>query len=289
MQTNTFELEIALRVQIPSIVDSIQKKVHLILENSNNMKIIKAYGLIGYPLTHSFSKKYFLNKFKRFNITDSSYELYEIKNLEHFDQKVMNIANLKGLNVTIPHKETIIPFLTKMSPVAQRIGAVNTLKINNKAEIMGYNSDYHGFKSTLLKFIPHTNIQALILGTGGASKAVGAVLEDLNMTFQFVSRSAKKPNYLTYQQITPSIIQKHQLIINTTPLGMFPHITSFPVLPYTHIGSEHYLYDLIYNPENTLFMQKGLQNGASVINGLPMLKAQAEKSWQIWNAPSHAV
>lgn len=245
---------------------------------------MKQYGLIGYPLSHSFSKKYFTQKFENEQITDSNYELYEIENIQDFPKVITQIPNLKGLNVTIPHKQNVMPFMTRLDPATERIGAVNTIKVMDNGDLIGYNSDYYGFKTSLLDLISDTNLSALILGTGGASKAVKVALEDLNIDFQYVSRKKNVDlKSITYEEVTPKMMEKYQLIINTTPLGMSPKTETFPVLPYQGMNETHYLYDLVYNPEMTVFMQKGLAQGAKVINGLKMLQLQAEKSWRIWN------
>ncbi len=245
---------------------------------------MKQYGLIGYPLSHSFSKKYFSQKFENEQITDAHYELYPLENIQDFPQFIATIPNLKGLNVTIPYKQKVMPFMTRLDSATQKIGAVNTIKIMENGDLIGYNSDYYGFKMTLLELIADAPVSALILGTGGASRAVCVALEDLNIDFRLVSRTKNtKLNQLTYEEITPEIIENHQLIINTTPLGMSPHLDTFPDLRYELMGTAHYLYDLVYNPEMTIFMQKGIRQGAKVVNGLKMLELQAEKSWQIWN------
>ncbi len=246
--------------------------------------MIKQYGLIGYPLGHSFSKKYFSEKFEKEKITDSSYELFEIDSIDKV-MDVFEIKNLKGFNITIPYKKDIIPFLNELDESARKVGAVNVVRITEDGIKQGYNSDYFGFRSSLEKWVPELFKQkALVLGTGGAAKAVFATLRDLNIPFLTVSRSSKKGD-LSYEQIRndKNILDDHTLIINTTPLGMSPHIDECPDLPYSKITDRHYLYDLVYNPEETLFMKKGKEAGAQSKNGLEMLILQAEKSWEIWN------
>lgn len=236
----------------------------------------KHYGLIGYPLTHSFSPSYFANKFKEDDIKGISYDLFPLENL---DDLPFLMESLDGLNVTIPYKEEVIPFLDSLSEEAQAIGAVNCIKIEGGKSI-GYNTDYFGFKKSLLGFLGEQKIsKALVLGTGGASKAVCKVLIDLNITYQLVSRS--KP-YLTYDEIDEETLHSHHLIVNTTPLGMASFEQIAPKIDYNHITSKHFFYDLIYNPEKTLFLKCGLDQGASIKNGLEMLHFQAEKSWEIW-------
>lgn len=242
------------------------------------------YGLIGYPLSHSFSKKYFSEKFEKEGITDSKYELFEIETIDLLEKVIQtNKDQLKGFNITIPHKEAVIPFLDEIDDAAKRIGAINVVKVLPNRKLKGYNSDYYGFLESLKKMVGDlTNKKALILGTGGASKAVRAALEDSHVEFQYVSRKASKKN-LSYDELTPDIISDYQLIINTTPLGMFPNVDKAPDLPYEAISAKHFLFDLVYNPLETKFMKLGKMRGASVKNGLEMLELQAEKAWEIWN------
>ncbi len=246
---------------------------------------MKTYGLIGFPLSHSFSKKYFTGKFLRENITDARYELFEIENAEQLPDIISSTPGLKGLNVTIPHKENVIEYMSELDEPVKSIRAVNVIKILPDGKLKGYNSDYHGFRQSLLSFLPasYHGIKALILGTGGASKAVKAVLMDLNIPFQFVSRKASH-DAIAYDAISTDLIKDFRLIINTSPLGMYPNVEDCPELPYEALGSSHFLFDLVYNPEETLFMKKGLANGAHVKNGLEMLIGQAEKAWEIWNS-----
>jgi shikimate dehydrogenase len=247
---------------------------------------MKKFGLIGKTLSHSFSKNYFGDKFEKENITDAQYDLYELADCkELFNLISENKQDLRGLNVTIPYKQDVLPYLKEIDPAAKKIGAVNVLKINTNGEIKGYNSDYYGFLTSLEEFAGEalTTCKALILGTGGASKAVKQALIDLNIPFQYVSRQ-KGENILSYDELTPEIIKEHQLIINSTPLGMYPKVDTCPTIPYEAISSNHFLYDLVYNPEETLFMKKGREQGAKAIHGLQMLILQAEKSWEIWNS-----
>lgn len=246
---------------------------------------MKEFGLIGKKLGHSFSKNYFSEKFDKENITDSNYELYELSSADELPNLIERFkGKLKGLNVTIPYKEDVLPFLSDIDPAAKAIGAVNVLKISSQGKVKGYNSDYYGFKTSLEKFLDSelNNLKALILGTGGASKAVKQALIDLGIDYKYVSRSGGD-NQLSYEDLNSDVIRDHKLIINSTPLGMYPNIDSCPDLPYQDIREGHYLYDLVYNPEETLFMKKGRENGAKAIHGLEMLVLQAEKSWEIWN------
>lgn len=244
---------------------------------------MKKFGLIGYPLSHSFSKKYFTEKFNKENIKDCEYELYELAEIEKLAYLLDDLGeDLVGLNVTIPYKEDVIVFMDDLDPAADEIGAVNVVKQLSDGTLKGYNSDYLGFKITLQKFIAGTNdLQALVLGTGGASKAVVRALKDLSIPYKIVSRTAKG-SVISYDDI-PSIIGDYKLIINTTPVGMHPKVDLCPHLPYSEIGKGYFLYDLVYNPEETLFMKKGRENGALAIHGMDMLIAQAEEAWRIWN------
>ena len=247
---------------------------------------MQEFGLIGKKLGHSFSKNYFSEKFETEDITNSKYELYELVSVEELPSLIKKSnGNLKGLNVTIPYKEDVIALLDEIDPAAKKIGAINVLKINTKGKIKGYNSDYFGFKTSLENFVGNdlSDIKALILGTGGASKAVKQTLIDLNIPYKYVSRNRGKSK-ISYKDVSEEIIKEHKLIINCTPLGMHPDINTCPDLPYEVLDQKHFLYDLVYNPEETLFMKKGRQKGAKAIHGLQMLILQAEKSWEIWNS-----
>ena len=243
------------------------------------------FGLIGYPLTHSFSKRYFTEKFEREAIADSRYELFEIKEAKEVLEVINKNPNLKGLNVTIPHKETVMSFLDSIDEKAKAIGAVNVIKIENNKRI-GYNSDYYGFLESLKRFIGDRKIEkALVLGTGGSSKAVCAALKELKIIHQYVSRSKDGPhNSILYADLNEAILHDHLLIINATPRGMYPKVDDAPEIPYAFLGSEHFLVDLVYNPEETTFMKRGAEMGAQTKNGLEMLHLQAEKAWEIWNS-----
>jgi shikimate dehydrogenase len=240
------------------------------------------FGLIGFPLTHSFSKKYFTEKFEKEGIKDSSYELFEIRDIKDLPSIIKNNPGLKGLNVTIPHKEAVLEFMDELDEPVKKIRAVNVIKVNN-GKLKGYNSDFHGFKGSLQQFLPKdAKVKALVLGTGGAAKAVKAVLDDLKIHYWNVSRTAGE-DILGYEQLDKEIIGSFKLIINTSPVGMYPKVEECPPIPYEYLTKEHYLFDLVYNPEETLFMKKGKQAGARTKNGLEMLYLQAEKAWQIWN------
>jgi shikimate dehydrogenase len=243
---------------------------------------MKQYGLIGYPLSHSFSKGYFSEKFSKEKITDSNYEIYPIETIQYFEALCQSHPNFIGLNVTIPYKEQVIPFLDALDEEAKSIGAVNTIKFENGKKI-GYNSDCYGFERSIKPFLQTHHKEALILGTGGASKAVEYVLKKLGIQFQYVSR-AKSERAISYNDLNEEIIQKSTIIINTSPVGMYPNVTAAPPIPYEFIGEKHLLYDLVYNPEETLFLKNGKTKGAQVKNGLEMLYLQAERSWEIWNS-----
>jgi shikimate dehydrogenase len=242
---------------------------------------MQRYGLIGEKLGHSFSKRYFTEKFARESIADAVYELYELASINELPQLLEATPELVGLNVTVPYKEAVIPYLDELDEAAASIGAVNTIKIT-AGKTKGYNTDYVGFKNSLERFYPATqNSRALVLGSGGASKAVCAALQNLGINYTILSRHPK-PGQLTYKELTPALLQQFQLIVNTTPLGMAPDVTSCPDIPYSALSAHHYLYDLVYNPEQTLFLQKGDAAGAKIMNGLEMLYGQAEAAWEIW-------
>ncbi len=246
---------------------------------------MEKYGLIGYPLKHSFSKSFFNEKFTSENI-DATYINFEIPTIRELTEVIESNPDLKGLNVTIPYKEQVIPYLTSLDPSASSVGAVNVIKIRRhkgKVSLIGYNSDLIGFTESIEPLIKPTMKSALILGTGGASKAVYHGLAGMGIESTFVSRNCTgKEKCLTYQMLTPEIIQEHKIIVNATPIGMFPEEDRCPNLPYEELGKDHLLYDLLYNPDQTLFMKKGAAQGATVKNGLEMLLLQAFASWDFW-------
>ena len=244
---------------------------------------MKRYGLVGYPLGHSFSQKYFLKKFQALNISLShKYEVFEIKSLNDFTEIWDHYPDLEGVNVTIPYKTEVIPFLDEIDVSAAGVKAVNVIKKKGN-KLIGYNSDVFGFKQSLENWLMGAELKALIFGSGGSSLAVQAGLKALNIPFKIVSREIIKGDF-TYLQLNqaPSIIDRYHLLINTTPKGMFPNIEEGPPIPYRRIGQNHYCFDLIYNPKETFFMRHGRQNNARTKNGLEMLELQAEKSWEIW-------
>lgn len=242
------------------------------------------YGLIGYPLGHSFSKSYFNEKFENEGI-NAEYINFEIPTLDSLPEILASNPELKGLNVTIPYKEKVISYLDSISPEARAIGAVNVIRVYHKGNdtyLKGFNSDVIGFTKSIEPLLERFHKKALILGTGGASKAVNFGLKSLGLETVFVSRF-ERPGTIQYSQITPDIIQEYNVIVNCTPCGMYPHIEECPQLPYEAMTSKNILYDLLYNPDETLFMKKGAQHGATVKNGLEMLLLQAFASWEFWH------
>ncbi len=259
------------------------------------MKHTQLYGLIGYPLTHSFSKKYFQEKFQKEQIANCDYQLFPLEKIEELDVILKKYPELLGLNITIPYKESVIPFLTELDETAREVGAVNCIKLvtneqpGTEKKLIGYNTDVTGFRQSIKPFLETQHQRALILGTGGASKAVHHVLKTIGIDCYFVTRTKIIDNQLisknefSYEELNEYIISSFKLIINTTPVGMYPNITEAPAIPYEYITSSHLLYDLVYNPEETEFLKKGKKMGASTVNGLSMLHLQAEEAWKIWN------
>jgi len=242
---------------------------------------MRQFGLIGFPLSHSFSKKYFTEKFSDARIS-ASYENFPLENISDLLPLIEKNPSLEGINVTIPHKQSVIAFLNKMSDVVRDIGACNCIRLRDK-KLEGFNTDVIGFETALSAHLSPIHRRALVLGTGGAAKAVCYVLSKRAIPYVQVSRN-RKPGLLAYEDVTASMLQEHLLIINTTPLGMYPELNNCPDLPYEAIGESHYLFDLVYNPSLTLFLQKGKANGAIIENGHSMLEVQAEESWKIWNS-----
>ncbi|GAB3174598.1 shikimate dehydrogenase family protein [Telluribacter humicola] len=249
---------------------------------------MKRYGLIGYPLTHSFSKSYFSAKFEKEGISDCQYDLFEMESVGALPGLLINTPHICGLNVTIPHKQAVVPLLNDLDEAsAGRIGAVNTIKVYPDGSTKGFNTDYYGFKESLAEWVDHrgescADIKALVLGNGGAAKAVMVALDDLKADYRLVSRQATD-GALTYDDLTEEVMRDYRLIINTTPLGMYPKVDVAPPIPYDLLNRSHMLYDLVYNPVETLFLKKGMEKGAATHNGMKMLHLQAEKAWEIWN------
>lgn len=242
---------------------------------------MRLFGLIGFPLSHSFSKKYFTNKFEREGLVDCLYENFPLASIEEL-QKILSLPGLEGFNITIPYKEKVLSFLDYSSDVVKKIKACNCIKIRD-GKLFGYNTDIAGFEKALKKnWNPFIHTNALILGTGGSAKAVKYVFENLGIKYKKVSRKPSADSY-SYEQLTKSILNKYKLIVNTTPLGMFPNVVEAPPIPYEYLSEEHFLFDLIYNPAKTLFLKKGEERGAATQNGYEMLVIQAEENWSVWN------
>lgn len=247
--------------------------------------MLRTFGLIGYPLSHSFSKKFFSTKFENEHISGCSYELYPIESVDRIRRLTIQHSSLCGLNVTIPHKVTVIPFLDELDDAAAQIGAVNCIAIERRGDeifLKGYNTDAFGFAESLKPMLTIRHKKALIFGDGGAAKAVKYVMKQLSIPYLVVNRR-KAQNALTYEDVSAGLLKDYLILVNTTPLGMSPHTESYPPIPYEHLTSGHLAYDLVYNPEETVFLREARLRGASVKNGLEMLHLQAERSWEIWN------
>lgn len=243
------------------------------------------YGLIGYPLTHSFSQRYFTEKFRQLGLVDHAYEHFPLVKVDNFPDLLATHPDLKGINVTIPYKQQVMPFLDELDPAAEAIGAVNTID-RREGRLKGYNTDVIGFGHSLDHFLATTGGEptaALILGTGGAAKGVAWVLRQRGIAYQSVSREPGEGR-LGYEELTGREVEEADLIINTTPLGMAPYVNSYPNIPYQCLTARHRLYDLIYNPGETVFLQRGRERGAATMNGLDMLHGQAEAAWAIWQS-----
>ena len=243
------------------------------------------FALVGRNIAYSFSRQFFNAKFKKENLENHEYINFDISDITELANKLKEYKKtLKGMNVTIPYKLDVFNYLDKFDKKALKVGAVNTIKITKKGKLKGFNTDVYGFKKSLKPLLKKHHNKALILGTGGASKAVAFVLEELNIKYKFVSRNPKSKKEIAYSDLTEEYITTHKLIINCTPLGTHPNIENHPSIPYEYITSNHVLYDLIYNPEKTTFLEKGEKQGAKVKNGLEMLELQAKKAWKIWTS-----
>ncbi|HEY1165372.1 MAG TPA: shikimate dehydrogenase [Chitinophaga sp.] len=242
---------------------------------------MKVFGLIGYPLSHSFSKGFFAEKFQKEGVNDCVYENFPLEDISQFPALLEQQPDLRGLNVTIPYKEAVLPWLDELSPAAEQIKAVNCIQFHEGIRI-GFNTDVMGFKRSLQPLLKPHHTNALVLGTGGAAKAVMFVLQELNIPYTVVSRRAHN-GVITYNMLDKDIMTAHTIIINTSPLGMYPQVDAAPPIPYELITKHHLLYDLIYNPAETLFLKQGAAKGAAIKNGHEMLVLQAEASWDIWN------
>jgi shikimate dehydrogenase len=243
---------------------------------------LRQFGLLGKNISYSFSKKYFTDKFALENLAECSYENFDIQTIEEFPSIIANNSGLIGLNVTIPYKESVITYLDKLSKNASQIGAVNVIRVTKKGNLKGYNSDYYGFIKSLKPLLQPHHKKALILGTGGASKAISFALDKLGIPFTFVTREEKE-GMINYNRINATTFDNYHIIINCTPVGTSPNTKEFPPIPYNFFTSNHLAFDLIYNPEETQFLKKAKKKGAITKNGLEMLIFQAEKAWKIWN------
>jgi len=242
------------------------------------------FGIIGKNISYSFSRKYFLEKFKKMGFDNYQYFNFDIPEIEGFPFLLYHREDeFRGLNVTIPYKETIIKYLDEVESEAQKIGAVNTIKVTDDLRLIGYNTDVHGFQKSIEPLLKNHHKKALILGTGGASKAIAYVFNKLNIAYKFVSRKEIE-NMLTYEMLDSEIMNEYSIIVNCTPIGTHPNIEDSPAIPYQYLSNKHLLYDLIYNPAETKFLQEGKKHGSGIKNGLEMLELQAEKSWEIWNS-----
>jgi len=241
------------------------------------------FGLVGRDIDYSFSQKYFSDKFQNEQIENVLYKNFDIPDISHFPQIIKKNKDLKGLNITIPYKQTIIPYLDKLSLKAEQIGAINCVKITKNNKLKGYNTDIYGFKKSLLPLLESHHTKALIFGTGGASKAVEYVLKQLNILYKYVYRNPQKEN-LSYDAISKDIIESHTLLINCTPIGTFPRVEESPLIDYKSLSEKHLVFDLVYNPAQTKFLRLAKEKGATTKNGYEMLVYQAEKSWRIWNS-----
>lgn len=244
---------------------------------------MRLFGLIGFPLTHSFSKKYFDEKFEREGIHDFAFENFPLKNIEEVRQLIADHPNLEGFAVTIPYKKKIIRFLDEGTDAVRQMVACNCVKIDH-GKLKGFNTDVIGFQKSFTKHLQPHHTKALILGTGGGADAVAYVLRKLNIEYFFVSRSKElKPKTISYKALAEALFEDHTIIINCTPVGTYPDVNDWPKIPYDYITDQHYLFDLVYNPAETMFLQHGKKQGATVCNGFEMLSEQAEANWKIWN------
>lgn len=245
-------------------------------------KKLHRYGLVGKNISYSFSRSYFRTKFKELGLDMHSYDNFDLASIKEFPELLKKVSLLKGLNITIPYKEAVIPYLDKLDPKATEIGAVNTIQFTGACTV-GHNTDAYGFEQALLPMLNDSDKRALILGTGGASKAVAYVLTKLGISFKYVSRNPTASQF-NYTDLSPEVIKQYTLVINCTPIGTFPAIEKKPDLPYDFLSEKHLLFDLIYNPEKTSFLKAGESRNTRIINGLKMLEQQAEKAWEIWNS-----
>lgn len=242
------------------------------------------FGLLGKNISYSFSRKYFLEKFQELGLKDYKYNNFDIPEIEEFPFLLYHREDeFRGINVTIPYKESVIRYLNEVDEDAQKIGAVNTIKVTNNNELVGYNTDFYGFKNSIQPLLKSNHKKALILGTGGASKAIAYAFDKMNIEYKFVSRKVTEGMFL-YSMLNEQMMEEYTVIVNCTPLGTYPNIDETPNIPFQFITNKHLLFDLIYNPAETKFLREGRNRGAIIKNGLEMLELQAEKSWEIWNS-----
>lgn len=259
---------------------------------TKTLNVNRLFGLIGYPLGHSWSKKYFDRKFRKENISDAKYELFPLENPEGIKPLLETHPNIRGLNVTIPHKTSIIPLLDSLDTVALEINAVNIIRVErheNKIQLHGYNTDAFAFMASIKALLRPHHRSAMILGTGGAAKAAAWAFTKLDIDFAFVSRSPESDQQLAYDELNEVIFEQFTIIVNATPLGMTPDVNISPPLPYHHLSADHLLFDMVYNPGKTKFLTEGYKQGACIKNGLEMLHQQAEKAWNIWNEAPYSM
>ena len=253
-------------------------------DNENQKNSMKTFGLLGKNISYSFSSGYFSEKFKELKLENHSYVNFDIDTIGEFPKLLKEYSTkVNGMNVTIPYKQEILNLVDELDEEAAVIGAVNTIKFLESGKTKGFNTDVYGFENSLKPLLKPHHTKALIFGTGGASKAVAFALKKMKIDFCFVSRKPNLSNQIAYSALNSRIISEHKVLINCTPLGTFPEVNLYPDIPYKELTSTHLLYDLIYNPSVTAFLQKGKDKGAEIKNGLEMLQLQAEKSWQIWN------
>ena len=254
------------------------------MENSEK-KHKRVFGLLGKDISYSFSRGYFSEKFQKENLENCEYTNFDLPKIDDFPTHVNKYKdNISGINVTIPYKEKVIPFLDEIDIEAKEIGAVNTIKILKNNKLKGFNTDIYGFLNAIKPLLKNHHKKALILGTGGASKAVAFAFKKLNIPFLLVSRNPKDKTQISYNQITENVLKEFSILVNCSPVGTFPNVEISPNIPYQFISKEHLLFDLIYNPSETAFLSEGKKRGATIKNGYEMLELQAEKSWEIWNS-----
>ncbi len=241
------------------------------------------FGLLGKNISYSFSSGYFTKKFEKLNLKKHKYVNFDIPEIKDFPSIIEETPNLKGMNVTIPYKEVVMQYLDKLDETAKEIGAVNTIKFTKRGDLKGYNTDIFGFENSIKPFLKKHHKKALILGTGGASKAVAYAFKRNDIKFKFVSRNPSEKNQISYKDLSEEILEEYTVIVNCSPIGTFPNVNDAPKIPYQFITDKHLLFDLIYNPEETAFLKKGKEKGAAIKNGYQMLELQAEEAWRIWN------